>query len=160
MKTVSRYALAYLLWALTVSAMVVVALLARDALMNALAMASTANLTPGEPGAFDVGMRLRAFGTWTFPIIGVILVVAIVFLEHHYRTAPSTPRLLARFIKVTAITLIVLFVGHLVLFMVSRSAGLMGWSGALLPAFELLVVVLLFALNAWLRRHQIDLPTN
>jgi hypothetical protein len=160
MKTVSRYALAYLLWALTTIAMVVVALLARDALMNSLAVASTANLTPGEPGAFDVGMRLRALGSWTYPIIGVILVVAIVFLEHHYRTAPSTPRLLARFIKTMAITLIVLFVGHLVLFIASRSAGVMGWAGAWLPALELAVVALLFALNAWLRRHPANVTAH
>jgi len=160
MKTVSRYALAYLLWALTIIAMVVVALMARDALMNALTLASVTDLEPGALGALDASMRLRAVGTWSYPIIGIILVVMVVFLEHHYRTAPSTPNLLARFIKATAFTLAVLFVGHLVLFIMSRSAGLMGWAGAWLPAAELVGVALLFGLHAWLRRHPASVTTH
>jgi len=159
MKTVSRYALAYLLWALTIVAMVVVALLARDALMNALTMASTASLTPDAPDAFDVSVRLRAVGTWSYPIIGIPLVVLVVFLEHHYRTAASTTLLLARFVKVAALTLIVLFLGHLVLFLTSRSAGVMDWAGALLPALELVVVGLLFGIYAWLHRRPVSPPT-
>jgi len=159
MKTVSRYALAYLLWALTIVAMLVVVLLARDALMNALTMASTASLTPDAPDAFDVSVRLRAVGTWSYPVIGIVLVVLVVFLEHYYRAAASTVLLLARFIKVTALTLSVLFVGHLVLFLTSRSAGVMGWSGALLPALELVVVGLLFGIYTWLRRRPVSLST-
>ncbi len=157
MKTVSRYALAYLLWALSIIAMVVVALMARDALMNSLTLASVTDLEPGALGSLDTSLRLRAVGSWSYPIIGIILVVLVVFMEHHYRSAPSTPNLLARFIKATAFTLIALFVGHLVLFITSRSAGVMGWGGAWLPALELAVIVLLFGLHAWLRRHPASL---
>ncbi len=159
MKTVSRYALAYLLWALTIVAMVVVALLARDALMNSLTMSSVSDIEPGALGALDTSLRLRAVGTWSYPIIGVILVVLVVFLEHYYRTAASTALLLARFVKAAALTLIVLFVGHLVLFLTSRSAGVMDWAGAWLPALELVVVGLLFGIYAWLRRRPVSLRT-
>ncbi len=159
MKTASRYALAYLLWALTIVAMVVVALLARDALMNSLTMSSVTEIKPGAIGALDASLRLRAVGTWSYPILGVILVVLVVFLEHYYRTAATTTLLLARFVKVAALTLIVLFVGHLVFFLTSRATGVMDWAGVLLPALELVVVGLLFGIYAWLRRRPVSLPT-
>ncbi|OQA45029.1 MAG: hypothetical protein BWY52_01439 [Chloroflexi bacterium ADurb.Bin325] len=151
MKAASQYILAYLLWALTTALIVVAALLVRNALIGSLTMATIAGLDMNAPGAFDTSMRLRTMGAWSYPILGIILVVLVVFLEHYYRTALSILQLLARFVRVAAFTVIALFVGHLILFLTSHSLGTMGWSGALLPAAELAAAALLFGLSAWLR---------
>jgi hypothetical protein len=126
----------------------------RDGIVNAINI-WTANAMEGMTrGAFDLGLRARAAGAWSYPVLGIIMIVFVVWLEHYYRTGVPNGRLLARFLKVTAWTLAALGVGHTIFFIASLSANLTSWTGVLVPVAEFALAALLGWLAARLARRE------
>lgn len=146
MKEYARYALAYGLWLVSIVAGSVIGLLTRDAVLNMLAVGSAGRMQQSPSLAFYTGLQLRAGNMWSYFLLGIVLVLLVVVLEHWYRTAVPLGRLAARFFLVAAIELAVLFLGHAFYFVLFLAAGLMTWRNAAIPALELLAVAAFAAL--------------
>ncbi len=154
MRLYARYALAYVLWAVSIVLGAGVGLLARDAVMNALAIGSSMGRAQPNPSqAFYSGLQIRAGDTWSYLLLGIALVLLVVFVEHWYQTGVPLRRLLPRFLLVTAAELAVLFAAHGLYFVLARSAGLIPWSSASVPIFELAATALFVGLYAWRSRQ-------
>ena len=148
MKGYMRYVLAYVLWAVSFVAAGVVGFTSRDALVNALTLAAAPKLQQDPTHAFYTGMQVRATAVWTYPILGVVLVILMLLIEHWYRQGVPKRRLLARFLAVTAGTTGVLCFAHGLYFIVAATSGFMSWRGVLLPGAELAATILLVWLYA------------
>ncbi len=135
------YVVAYALWAVSVTASVLVGLLVQSALVQ---MATIAALdTAGDPGAaLDASLRIRFGDVWSYMLIGLILVAVVVFVEHWYRTGVETGRVLVCFLHVTVFQFAILFVVHSVYFAMARAAEINDWSAIYIPCAELAGVLL------------------
>lgn len=149
MKEYARYVLAYGLWLVSIVAGSVIGLLTRDAVLNVLALSAAGRMQQSPSLAFYTGLQLRAGNIWSYFLLGIVLVVMVVVLEHWYRTAVPLGRLAERFFLTTAIELAVLFVGHAFYFALFLSAGLAPWRSVAIPALELLAVGACAALYLW-----------
>ncbi|MBX3010527.1 MAG: hypothetical protein KF832_03430 [Caldilineaceae bacterium] len=98
----ARYALAYLLWAISVVAAMAILLVSRSAVMIVL------GLTPWNR---YVEHALNQFGFLFLAIFGLAVVI---FIEHFYRTGVEKNRLFARFWRVSLLELLVLMLLHLI----------------------------------------------
>lgn len=152
MKEYARYVLAYLLWVISIVAGSVSGLLTRDALLNMLSIGSASRMEQNPATAFYTGLQIRAGNVWSYALLGVILVLMVVLLEHWYRMGVPIRRLLARFFLVTAIELAVLFVGHTLYFLRTWAVGLTTWRSVTVPALELLAVAVFVGLYRWRTR--------
>ncbi len=160
MKLYARYVLAYVLWAVSIVLGAGVSLLARDSLMNALAIASSIGRTQQNPSqAFYSGLQIRAGDTWSYLLLGLALVLLVVFVEHWYRTGVPLGRLLPRFLLVTAVELGVLSAAHGIYFVLAASTGLIPWRSVYVPILELAATALFAGLYAWRAKRAVDAVT-
>jgi hypothetical protein len=159
MNKYAHFALVYVLWVVSIIAGIFVALQARDAIINAINIRTAGAMQGMTTGAFDLGMRARAASAWSYLILGVVMIVFVVWLEHYYRTAGSNGKLLARFLKITAWTLAILGAGHAIYFIAARSANLSGWTGILVPAVEFILAALFWWLSSLMARKALSTQT-
>lgn len=141
MCTAAGYARAYVLWVVSVAASAVVGHLVQHALVQTATVAAFG--VAGDPhAAYYAGLRIRAGDAWSYMLIGLLLVVVLVFLEHWYRTGVPSGRLLSRFVLATTVQLGVLSLAHGAYFVLARLAGVMPWHGVYVPALELAATTL------------------
>lgn len=142
-KNISRFAVGYIFWAISIVIAGVVGLLLRDAIMNALVVGASANMSDDAHTAFYLGFQLRAVEPWTYMLFGILMIVLVVFLETFYRTGAAIGRLLQRFMIVTGIQAVVLAAAHVIRFAASSSLGSAPSLILLLAAIELAVAAAL-----------------
>ena len=134
-----------------------IGLIARDSLVNLLAV-SSAPITQNDPRAdFYIGMQIRAVDTWSFLLLGFLVVAAIVYIEYFYRSGVAKSRLLVRFLLVTAIEMGILGLAHLLNFIIAVSLNATSWLNVYLPLIELIVTGIFIWLYRRLTRVNIPL---
>jgi hypothetical protein len=135
--TVSRYALAYLLWVISVAVAFVALLVSRSSMM----------MTLGATG-WD-RYFVHALNQFGFLFLAIFGLAVIIFTEHFYRTGVEKHRLFARFFLITLLELLFLTFMHL--------AGLISQVilGIFIPTALLIVVgeVILAFVLFWLYRQ-------
>ncbi len=141
LRTAASYALAYVLWAVSVAASGVVGLLVQSALVQMVTV-TVLSAASDQRTALYANLGIRAGDAWSYMLIGLILVGVLVFLEYWYRTGVPSGRLLPRFLLVTTIEVGALLLAHGAYFVVAKLAGVMPWRGVYIPAFELVAVAL------------------
>jgi hypothetical protein len=98
----SRYALAYLFWAISVAGAIAILLASRSSVMIVL------GLTPWDR-YFE-----HAINQFGFLFLAIFGLSVIVFTEHFYRTGVEKKRLFSRFFLITLLELLFLSFVHLV----------------------------------------------
>lgn len=157
MKEFSRYTLAYVLWVVSFVLAGGIGLIARDSFVNALTY-SASRLTQNDPRAdFYIGLQIRAADTWSFLLLGFLVVAAIVCIEFFYRGGVSKGRLLVRFLLVTAIEMGLLGLAHLTNFIIALSLGATSWVNVYLPVIEIIVTGIFIWLYQRLKRVNVPL---
>ena len=149
MKEMSRIALAYILWAVSVVVAGGVGLIARDAFSTVLTMAASTKAGTDQSADFYLGLQLRAAEPWMYIIFGLFLIAVIAFVEYYYRIGAGQELLLQRFLLVTGVEIGVLTVAHVARFLVVAALGAAAWSGLVLPIIELVVT----GIFIWLYRR-------
>ena len=156
MKTVSRYALAYVLWVVSIVVGSVVIYFARQAIVDSIALSSLSSLNAGNQAfAFYRGLQLRSSDAFSYLIMGLVLLIMIVFVEFYFRSGVPSGRVTRRFMLVTVVEIGVLFASHATYFILANINGVVGWSSALVPGLELAALALCVVLFVWLRRRPI-----
>jgi hypothetical protein len=143
---VLNYVLAYLLWAASLLLGVFSLYSVREAYLLALVFSAynRRGISAGE--ILDQALQARAADIWSIFILGLLMVVLVVYLEHFYRTAVPAGSLGVRFALVSAIELGVLLLANAVYFLIE---------GQIRPVFGKVLYVLTFeallvALFVWL----------
>lgn len=131
-QTGSRYVIAYLLWAVSVTLAIVALLTWRSSAMIVLGVTQWDRY---------VEHALNQFGFLFLAIFGLSI---IVFTEHYYRTGVEQSRLYLRFFWVTFVELMVLLFAHLVRLFGGMVLGLPMMATLPLVAGELGVCILAF----------------
>jgi|GEM_PF-1108800 len=157
MKEVSRYTLAYILWAASVLLSGAIGLIAQGSLINLLAFLASPLTANDKRADFYIGLQIRAADTWSYVVLGLLIVAVIAFVEHYYRTGVAQHRLLIRFLMVTSIQMMVLSLAHLTNFIIGISIGAVGWMNVFLPLIEIILTAVFFWLNRRLRLVKAEL---
>ncbi len=145
-KPILHYVFAYLLWAISTGFGILVLNLARDTVLLAIVVdTARGKLTSSE--MFYQSLRARAADTWTYLILGLLVVILLVALEHLYRTGVASGELWKRFFLVTAIECGVLVLTHSIYFALEWSFNPLAWWILAIPVIE----ALFMALFLWLR---------
>ncbi len=133
----SRYALAYLLWAISVVIAIVALLASRSSVMIALGVTQWDRY-------FE--HAINQFGFLFLAIFGLII---IVFTEHFYRTGVEKHQLFARFFLITFLELLFLSLVHLARLTGEILLGFFSPTTLLFVGVEVMLCLLLF----WLYRR-------
>ena len=112
-RRISTYGLAYLLWVISFILGGLVLFQLREAILTAISV-STFQGSSSDRELFYASMLMRTVDQWSYLALGIVLIVLIVFFEHHYRTAVESERLRLRFFRATAIEFGLLFVANFV----------------------------------------------
>lgn len=139
----SRYALAYLLWAISVTAAVVILLVTRSSVMIALGVTQ-----------WDRYLE-HALNQFGFLFLAIFGLAVIVFTEHFYRTGVEKNRLFARFLRISLLELIFLMVMHLIRLMGEIILGFFTPATLAVVVGEGILVLGLF----WLYRYTVQRAT-
>ena len=134
----STFALAYLLWAITTILGGMVLLQARDAYLSVVIMTTYDRFKDNASELFYSSLQTRSLDTWSYLLLGLLLVILIVFIEYFYRTGVQPQKLRLRFIQVTAIEFGVLFLANLTSAMVIWNVGGFTWQSLFYPMLELI----------------------
>jgi hypothetical protein len=157
MKEFSRYTLAYVLWAVSIVLLGGIGLIARDSFVSLLAFLASPLTQNNKSADFYIGLQIRTADTWSFLILGFVVVASIVYIEYFYRSGVAKSRLLVRFLLITAIELAVLGLAHLTNFIIAVSIGATGWLNVYLPVIEIILMGIFIWLYLRLRRVNVPL---
>ena len=143
-RQVSKYVLAWGLWALTSTLGVLVWFWpVRDAI-SSIAAAATMGARQGTPAQqFQVPLTLNAVDRFSVLALGALSVLMVVAVEHYYRTGVEQRQLFRRFVQVTAIESGVLFVALAIQATYQGVLGLFTAWSVWLPTGVLAVTVIL-----------------
>lgn len=154
----STYALAYLLWAITIVLGGLALLQARDAYLSVVVI-STYNRVKDNPTAlFNASLQTRTMDQWSYLLLGLLLVVLIVFAEYFYRTGVQPGSLRLRFFQVTTVEFGVLFAANLTSAMVIWNVSGFTWQSLFYPVLELLTTIIFIWLWIDTRRRRMGAP--
>ena len=146
MRQVSKYLLAYVLWAVSIAVGVIAALIIRQAISG---MFGIALLSAAPEQLFTLKMQSNAADRFGVVILGLVLLILIVTAEHLYRTGVPKGKLVRNFSLITVIELAVLLVFHTMLLSQSVRAGLPVGINVAVEGLILALLVLFF----WLYRR-------
>lgn len=138
LRRVSVYGLAYLLWFASMILGGLALFQVREAYLSLVSVA-TYNRTHGNTTAeFYASLQARSLDQWSYLLLGVLLIVLIVFLEHYYRTGVASRRLRLYFFAVTWIEFAVLLVAELGSAAAVWSVAGFTWRSLFYPVLELI----------------------
>ena len=158
MKEFSRYTLAYVLWAVSFIMAGGIGLIARESFVNFLAFLAVPATKGDKAADFYMGLQIRAVETWSYVLLGFLVVVVIVFVEFYYRSGAAKGRLLVQFLVVTAVELGLLALAHLSNFIIVMSLGSNNWLGLFLPLIEIIVTGIFVWL--YMRLKKVNVPLD
>ncbi len=145
-KPILHYVFAYVLWAISTGFGILVLSLARDTVLLAIVVdTARGKLTSSEQ--FYASLRAMAADTWTYLVLGLLVLILLVGLEHFYRNGVSSGELWKRFFLISAIECGVLVLTHSIYFALEWSFNPLAWWILAIPVVE----VLFMALFIWLR---------
>jgi hypothetical protein len=148
MRNILTFLLVYALWLLSSAVALVVAWVIRQTyLLVAGVLLSDPDLTSSQ--LFNANLRANAVDRWAILVLGVMIVVLVVYVEHYYRTGAAKGKLLQHFLRVSSYQVGVMAAFHLTYLGVGLGARLLTVSGALLPLGELALTLIL----VWLSRR-------
>ena len=159
-RRISSYALAYVLWAASLILAGLVLLQLRESYLSAAAMSTFNRLQGNQTELFYAALATRAFDTWSYLLIGVIEVIAIVFIEFYYRTGAHLGRLRQRFVLVTAIEFVLLFIANMTNVVLIWQVSSFTWKSLFYPVLELLTAGIFTWLWFDLRRLRLATTTE
>jgi hypothetical protein len=140
-RPILRYVLAYLLWIISTGLGILVLNLMRETLL----LSMVASAATGEVSASDKyyqALRVSAVYNWSILVIGVIVLIILVALEHFYRTAGRENKVWKLFFLISGIETTILLLTHITYFALEQSVAAVGWWGIAIPAAEALVAAL------------------
>lgn len=133
---IARYALAYLLWAITVVLAIVALLVWRSTAFIILGM------TPWDRYAEHA---LNQFG---FLFLAIVILGVIIFAENYLRSGVERNRLLPRFFLITLVEVAAIWVAHVIQWIGGIVLGFPEWLvSPLVLILELTAVILFFILH-------------
>ncbi len=147
-RRVSAYGLAYLLWLVSFVLGGLVLFQLREAYLSVVVVSSYNSAQGNATALFYSAMQTRTLDQWSYLLLGLLLIVLIVFLENHYRSAVEPGRLRLRFFRVTALEFGLLFVANLVAAIVVWVVDSFSFRSLYYPLLELLTT----AIFVWLWR--------
>ena len=153
MRQVPKYALAYLLWAVSIALGALGALMIRQAISG---MFGIALLNADPEQEFSLRMQSNAADRFGVIILGIVLLMLIVVAEHFYRTGVQQGRLLRYFSLFTAIELAVLLVSNTIILGQSLRAGLPAGGNVVVEV----IILALLVLFVWLYRREKAKPIS
>jgi hypothetical protein len=148
MKEFSRYALAYLLWAVSLVVCFFIGFTAREVLFNSLVVSQAGTAGSSQSADFYLGLQLRAIEPWSYIVFGIALVILVVVYEHYFRDGVEKKLLIPRFLKVTGLEIAFLLIVHLIRFAIGMALGSVSWTLVITALVELALIGLLM----WLYR--------
>ncbi len=134
----TSYALAYLLWVISTILGGMVLLQARDAYLSVVVMSTYDRIKDNATALFYSNLQTRSLDQWSYLLLGLILVILIVFLEHFYRTGVQPGSLRLRFFQLTTIEFGVLFLANLTSAAVVWDVSGFTWRSLFYPLLELI----------------------
>ncbi len=149
----SVYVLAYILWAASIILGGMGLLQLRDAYLSAVVMASFNRYQNNATALFNSSMQTRTLDTWSYLVLGLVLVILIVFLEHFYRTGVIPQKLRLRFFQVTTLEFAVLFIANMISTAVVWQVSGFTWGSLFYPILELITTGIFIWLWAENRRR-------
>ncbi len=153
MRQVPKYALAYLLWAVSIALGALGALMIRQAISG---MFGVALLNADPEHEFSLRMQSNAADRFGVVILGIVLLMLIVVAEHFYRTGVKQGRLTRYFSLFTAIELAVLLVSNTIILGQSLRAGLPAGGNVVVEV----IILTLLVLFVWLYRREKAKPIS
>lgn len=160
LRRISTYALAYLLWGITILLGGMVLLQARDAYLSALVMSTYDRFKDNATNLFYSSLQTRSLDQWSYLLLGLFLVILIVFIEYFYRTGVQPGSLRLRFFQVTAVEFGVLFLANLTSAIVVWEVSGFTWRSLFYPLLELLTTVIFIWLWIDTRRRRLAAPVE
>jgi hypothetical protein len=160
LRRISTYALAYLLWGITILLGGMVLLQARDAYLSALVMSTYDRFKDNPTNLFYSSLQTRSLDQWSYLLLGLFLVILIVFIEYFYRTGVQPGSLRLRFFQVTAVEFGVLFLANLTSAIVVWEVSGFTWRSLFYPLLELLTTVIFIWLWTDTRRRRLAAPVE
>lgn len=142
-KHLSRYAVGYILWAVSIFISGIIGLVVRESVMDALVINASRNMGADNHADFYLGFQLRAVEPWTYMLYGLLMIVVVVFLENYFRGGVRQGRLLQRFLIVTGIEAGVLALAHGTRFAANIAIGGVSSTVLVLAVVELVAAALL-----------------
>lgn len=152
LRRISTYALAYLLWGITIILGGMVLLQARDAYLSALVMSTYDRFKDNATNLFYSSLQTHSLDQWSYLLLGLLLVILIVFIEYFYRTGVQPESLRLRFFQVTAVEFGVLFLANLTSAIVVWEVSGYTWRSLFYPLLELLTTTIFIWL--WIDTHR------
>jgi hypothetical protein len=149
----SVYVLAYILWAVSMILGGMGLLQLRDAYLSAVVISSFNRNQNNATALFNSSMQTRTLDTWSYLLLGLVLVILIVFLEYFYRSGVLPGKLRRRFFKVTTFEFGILFIANLTSTVVVWQVSGFTWGSLFYPILELLTTGIFIWLWAENRRR-------
>ena len=156
----SKYALAYLLWAISIILGAMVMLQARDAYLSVVVLSTYDRFKENATALFYSSLRTRMVDQWSYLLLGILIVILIVFIENLYRSGVKQRRLRIRFVQVTAIEFGVLFLSNLTAAIVVWEVSGFTWQSLFYPALELITMIIFIWLWIDTRHRRSALPAD
>ena len=140
-RSFSTYALAYLLWAISVILGGMVLYQGRDALFSVVVVTTYDRFKDNATALFYSSLQTRSMDQWSYLLLGLLLIVLIVFIEHYFRTGVQPGSLRLRFFQVTMIEFGVLCLANLINAIVVWDVSGFTWRSLFYPLLELITTV-------------------
>jgi hypothetical protein len=149
-RSISAYALSYLLWVVSIVFSVLVLLQFRETLLTSLTVA--ASKVKDSTAIYQASQQLRAVDQFSWVFVGVIVIALFLVIEAVYRTSVKKGLLRARFLLVTSIECGVLFLSYMVNTIATWQATAFTFASLYTPA----VVLVLTIIFTWLYSDYIN----
>jgi hypothetical protein len=149
----SAYGLAYLLWLVSFILGGMVLFQIREAYLSLVVVTTFKKVQGDATAEFYAGLQTRALDQWSYLLLGLLLIVLIVFIEHHYRTAVEPGLLRIRFFRVTALEFSLLFVANLTAAATVWSVSAFTFRSLFYPILELITAGIFIWLWLDIRRR-------
>jgi len=159
-RRLTTYALAYLLWVITILLGGMALLQVRDAYLSALVMSTYDRFKDNATDLFNSSLQIRSMDQWSYLLLGLLLVILIVFIEHSYRTGVHPGSLRLRFFLVTAVEFGVLFAANLTSAILVWVVSGFTWRSLFYPLLELVTTTIFIWLWIDNRRRKLAAPAD
>jgi hypothetical protein len=139
-RSISAYALSYLLWVVSIVFGVLVLLQMRETLLTALSV--PASKGQNAAAIFQASQQVAAVSQFSWIFVGAIVIVMFIALESIYRSSVKKGLLRARFLLVTSIECGVLFLSYTINTIATWQVTAFTFASLYTPAVALVLTVI------------------
>jgi len=152
-RSVLGHVLAYVLWIISTCVLALTLNKLREAILLAVVVGTNSSQL-SDKEQFYASYRVAAATHWSILIIGLIVLILMIALEHYYRNGMTEGVLWKRFFLITGIEFLVLFASHTGYNALEQSLLSTGWTTVALLVIEAVLAVICF----WLSRRSRKQP--